>query len=163
MKKQTQKQVIEFEQVVQRGCRMDVHQETVVATVAGVGIKTETRTFSTFTNSLKELNDWLHSFGMTPVAMESTGVYWKPIFNILEGDFEILLVNGRHVKNIPGHKTDKQDWRWTGETIVQRIVERVVYRAVGNTAITGISLPAEIDGTGECGKESVAKDIGRRK
>jgi len=62
IKKQTQKQVIEFEQVVRRGCRMYVHKETVVATVAGVGIKTETRTFSTFTNSLKELNDWLHSF-----------------------------------------------------------------------------------------------------
>ena len=100
----TQKEVIEFEQVVGRGCGMDVHKETVVATVAGVGITQETRTFSTFTNSLKELREWLRSLGITHVAMESTGVYWKPVFNILEADFKILLVNARHVKNVPGHK-----------------------------------------------------------
>ena len=108
----TQKEVIELEQVVGRGCGMDVHKETVVATVAGVGITQETRTFSTFTNSLKELREWLRSLGITHVAMESTGVYWKPVFNILEADFEILLVNARHVKNVPGHKTDTKDSRW---------------------------------------------------
>lgn len=123
MRKQTQKPVIEFEQVVERGCGMDVHQETVVATVAGVGIKTETRTFSTFTNSLKELNQWLQSFGITHVAMESTGVYWKPVFNILEGDFEILLVNARHVKNIPGHKTDKKDSRWLTKLLLSGLLK----------------------------------------
>ncbi len=76
MKRKTQKarEVIEFEQVVERGCGMDVHKETVVATVAGIGIKQETRTFSTFTNSLKELKEWLKSVGITDVAMESTGV-----------------------------------------------------------------------------------------
>ena len=119
----TQTQVIEFEQVVERGCGMDVHKETVVATVAGVGIKTETRTFSTFTNSLKELNQWLQSFGITHVAMESTGVYWKPVFNILEGDFEILLVNARHVKNIPGHKTDKKDSRWLTKLLLSGLLK----------------------------------------
>lgn len=87
----TQKKVIEFEQVVERGSGMDVHKETVVATVRGLGIKEETRTFSTFTNSLKELRKWLKSLGITHVAMESTGIYWKPVFNILEADFEILL------------------------------------------------------------------------
>ena len=123
MKRQTQTQVIEFEQVVERGCGMDVHKETVVVTVAGIGIKQETRTFSTFTNSLKELRDWLKSLGITQVAMESTGVYWKPIFNILEADFEILLVNARHVKNVPGHKTDKRDSRWLTKLLLSGLLK----------------------------------------
>ena len=115
--------VIEFEQVVARGCGMDVHKETVVATVAGIGIKQETRTFSTFTNSLKELSEWLKSLGITTVAMESTGVYWKPIFNILEADFEVLLVNARHVKNVPGHKTDKRDSRWLTKLLLSGLLK----------------------------------------
>ncbi len=115
--------VIEFEQVVARGCGMDVHKETVVATVAGVGIKQETRTFSTFTNSLKELREWLQSYGITHIAMESTGVYWKPIFNILEGDFEVLLVNARHVKNVPGHKTDKRDSKWLTKLLLSGLLK----------------------------------------
>lgn len=132
MRKQTQKtqkrtaeteSVIEFAQVVARGCGMDVHKETVVATVAGVGIKQETRTFSTFTNSLKELKEWLTGLGITHVAMESTGIYWKPIFNILEADFEVLLVNARHVKNVPGHKTDKRDSRWLTKLLLSGLLK----------------------------------------
>lgn len=115
--------VIEFEQVVARGCGMDVHKETVVATVDGVGIKQETRTFSTFTNSLKELAEWLKGLGITHVAMESTGVYWKPVFNILEADFEILLVNARHVKNVPGHKTDRRDSRWLTKLLLSGLLK----------------------------------------
>jgi transposase len=115
--------VIEFEQVVARGCGMDVHKETVVATVAGVGIRQETRTFSTFTNSLKELGKWLSELGITHVAMESTGVYWKPVFNILEADFEVLLVNARHVKNVPGHKTDKRDSRWLTKLLLSGLLK----------------------------------------
>jgi len=109
---ETQKKVVEFEQIIERGCGMDVHKETVVATVSGTGIQQETRTFCTFTSSLKELNLWLKSLGITHVAMESTGVYWKPVFNVLEEEFEILLVNARHIKNVPGHKTDKKDSKW---------------------------------------------------
>jgi transposase len=125
MKRQTKtsREVIEFEQVVERGCGMDVHKETVVATVAGIGIKQETRTFSTFTNSLKELKEWLKSLGITDVAMESTGVYWKPVFNILEADFEIMLVNARHVKNVPGHKTDKRDSRWLTKLLLSGLLK----------------------------------------
>ena len=118
-----QKEVIEFEQVVERGCGMDVHKETVVATVAGVGIKQETRTFRTFTNSLKELRDWLKSLGVTTVAMESTGVYWKPVFNVLEADFEIMLVNARHIKNVPGHKTDTKDSRWITKLLLSGLLK----------------------------------------
>lgn len=123
MKTQTETQIVEFEQVVERGSGMDVHKETVVATVAGIGIKQETRTFSTFTNSLKELNEWLKSLGITHVAMESTGVYWKPVFNVLEADFEIMLVNARHIKNVPGHKTDKKDSRWITKLLLSGLLK----------------------------------------
>jgi transposase len=106
------KEIIEFEQHIERGCGMDVHKETVVATVSGQGIKTETRTFSTITSSLKSMAQWLKKNGITHIAMESTGVYWKPVYNVLEKDFEILLVNARHIKNVPGRKTDKADSKW---------------------------------------------------
>src|SRR3990172_1411062 len=121
---ETQKKpVVEFEQIVERGCGMDVHKETVVVTVSGVGIKQETRTFSTFTSSLKELKEWLKSLLVTHVAMESTGVYWKPIFNVLEEDFEIILVNARHIKNVPGHKTDKKDSKWITKLLLSGLLK----------------------------------------
>jgi len=76
-------ETIEFEQFVAKACGLDVHKETVVATVSGTEIKRETRTFSTFTRSLKEWKEWILSLGITHVAMESTWIYWKPVFNIL--------------------------------------------------------------------------------
>jgi len=118
-----QKSVIEFEQVVERGCGMDVHKETVVVTIQGKGIKTITKSYSTFTNSLIKLKEWLLKHGVTHVAMESTGVYWKPIFNVLGDDFTILLVNARHVKNIPGHKTDKRDSRWLSKLLLSGLLK----------------------------------------
>jgi transposase len=78
----------------------------------GTGIKKEIRTYSTMTNDLLRLKAWLKEREITHVAMESTGVYWKPIFNILEDAFEVLLVNARHVKNVPGRKTDVLDSEW---------------------------------------------------
>lgn len=102
---------IEFEQVVERGCGIDIHKSVLVCTVQGKGIKTETRSFDAFTGSILQLREWLLSLSITHIAMESTGVYWKPVYNILEGDFEIVLVNARHLKNIPGDKTDKKDSR----------------------------------------------------
>ena len=74
---------IEFEQVIDRGCGLDVHRDTVVATVMGKGIKTETRTFGTTTSSLNELGVWLESLKVTDGAMESTGIYWKPVLHVL--------------------------------------------------------------------------------
>jgi len=106
------KEKVEFEQVIERGCGLDVHKETVTATIKGEGIKQETREFSTYTRSLISLRDWLLKNGITHVAMESTGVYWKPIFNILGEHFTIILVNARHVKNVPGRKTDQLDSQW---------------------------------------------------
>ena len=113
MPKQKQPQEIAFEEVVERGCGLDVHKKEIVATVSGTGIEPETRTFQSTTRSLTELKEWLLALGVTHVAMESTGVYWKPVMNILEpGGFSILVVNARHIKYVPGHKTDKKDSAW---------------------------------------------------
>ena len=101
-----------MEIIVDRGCGLDVHKETVVACIMGTGIKKEIRTYSTMTNDLLRLKQWLEEKEITHVAMESTGVYWKPVFNILEDSCEMMLVNARHVKNVPGRKTDVQDSEW---------------------------------------------------
>jgi transposase len=107
------KNTIEFEQVVSRCCGLDVHKKEIVSTVDGEGIGKDTRSFSSTTRSLTELKEWLLELGVTHVAMESTGVYWKPVMNILEPvGFTILVVNARHIKYVPGHKTDKKDSAW---------------------------------------------------
>jgi len=95
---------VTFNQVVSRGCGLDVHQKLVVATIDGEGIRKVTREFGTFTSSLTELRDWLLEHGITHVAMESTGVYWKPVYHILEPTgMKVWIVNARHVKYVPGH------------------------------------------------------------
>lgn len=102
-----------FNQVVSRGCGIDVHKKTVVATIDGEGLRKITKEFGTFTSSLKDLRNWLLENSITHVAMESTGVYWKPVYNILEPTGMIIwIVNARHVKYVPGHKTDKKDSSW---------------------------------------------------
>ena len=101
-----------MENLLDRVCGMDVHKETVVVCIMGEGIKKEIRTFSTMTNDLIRLKQWLKENMITHVAMESTGVYWKPIYNILEDSFEIFLVNARHIKHVPGRKTDMKDCEW---------------------------------------------------
>src|SRR5207248_2384608 len=77
----------------------------------------ETRTFGTMTDDLLALGDWLADAGCTHVAMESTGVYWKPLWNLLEGQFELLLVNAQHIKAVPGRKTDVQDSEWLADLL----------------------------------------------
>jgi transposase len=104
-----------MKEILERCCGLDVHKDTVVATIMiGIGktMQKETKTFSTMTDDLKKLKDWLKSHQITDVAMESTGIYWKPIFNILGNSFGLLLVNARHVKNVPGRKTDVSDSEW---------------------------------------------------
>ena len=104
---------VTFKQVVSRGCGLDVHKKVVVATIDGEGIKKQTREFPTLTSSLKELKDWLLGHKVTHVVMESTGVFWKPVYNILEpGGLIVWIVNAAHVKYVPGHKTDKKDSAW---------------------------------------------------
>ncbi len=102
-----------FKQVVSRGCGLDVHKKVVVATIDGEGIKKQTREYDTVTSSLKELKDWLLENGITHVAMESTGVFWKPVYNVLEpAGLTVWIVNAAHVKYVPGNKTDKKDSTW---------------------------------------------------
>lgn len=99
---------------------LDVHKEKVVACVRklqGGSVRQEVRTFRTETNALLEMADWLTDEGVTTVAMESTGVYWKPIWNLFEGLFEMLLVNAEHIKQVPGRKTDVKDSQWIAELL----------------------------------------------
>jgi len=104
---------VSFKQFVSRGCGLDVHKKVVVATIDGEGIKKQTREFDTITSSLKELRDWLLENRITHVAMESTGVFWKPVYNVLEpAGLTVWIVNAAHVKYVPGHKTDKKDSAW---------------------------------------------------
>lgn len=113
---------IEFEQVVERGCGIDVHKNVIVATIKGKGLKETTKTFSGFTESIEEMRDWLKKEKITHAAMESTGVYWKPIYNILESDLDIILVNARHIKNVPGRKTDKKDSKWIAKLLLSGLL-----------------------------------------
>jgi transposase len=100
---------------------LDVHKKTVVTTIIvpdGQGVlRKETHTFETMTVELLALSDWMLSHGVTHVAMESTGEYWKPIYNILENNFEVMLVNAQHVKHVPGRKTDVKDSEWLAELL----------------------------------------------
>lgn len=114
---------IEFPQLIERGCGLDVHKDTVVATIRGDGLVEETRTFGTFTENLEDLCRWLQSSGVTHIAMESTGVYWKPVYYILEGYFQVILVNARHIKNVPGHKTDKKDSEWIAKLLLSGLLK----------------------------------------
>jgi len=113
-----QKGTVEFEQIIELGCGLDVHKKTIVATIRGTGIQEETRSYDSYTESLESLRDWLKENGITHIAMESTGVYWKPVYNILEEDFEVILVNARHIKNVPGQKTDRKDSKWIAKLLL---------------------------------------------
>ncbi|MGH9900236.1 MAG: IS110 family transposase [Pyrinomonadaceae bacterium] len=104
-------------EVVCHSCAgLDVHAKTVVACLLQDG-KTAVRTFSTMTDDLLALSDWLVAAGCTQVAMGSTGVYWKPVFNLLEGQMAVLLVNAQHVKAVPGRKTDVRDCEWLAQLL----------------------------------------------
>ena len=100
---------------------LDVHKDSVEACVrrtsAGGKVEHEVRHWGTATRELVAMSEWLAGVGVTHVAMESTGVYWKPIFNILEGQFEILLANAHHLKNVPGRKTDIKDCQWIAQLL----------------------------------------------
>src|SRR5260221_10250975 len=100
---------------------LDVHKATVVAcllvTAANGKVTKAIRTFATTTASLQELANWLTSQDVTHVAMESTGIYWRPVFNLLEGRFQVILVNAQHMKAVPGHKTDIKDSEWIADLL----------------------------------------------
>jgi transposase len=110
-----------MEVIYQRCCGLDVHKRSVVACLSTPGPdgtpKKEIHTFGTMTEDLLGLSDWLTGAGCTHVAMESTGVYWKPIYNLLEGDFALVLANARHIKAVPGRKTDVRDCEWIADLL----------------------------------------------
>lgn len=107
---------VTMEVVYPRCCGLDIHKKTVVACLLLSGergqVSKEIRTFGTMTDDLLELSDWLTRAGCTHVVMESTGVYWKPVYNLLEGAFELVLVNAQHYKQVPGRKSDVRDCEW---------------------------------------------------
>src|SRR5262245_4953849 len=99
---------------------LDVHKSSITACVliaqAGKPLK-HIRRFRSTTRELRELVAWLREFGVEHVAMESTGVYWKPVWNVLEGHFQIVLANAQHIKAVPGRKTDTKDCQWIAELL----------------------------------------------
>ena len=103
---------------------LDVHKDMVMARVRCVSepAHDETRSFDTTTSALLELGDWLAEHGVTHVAMESTGVYWKPIWHLLEGRFELILANAQHIKNVPGRKTDVIDAAWIADLLAHGLI-----------------------------------------
>lgn len=107
--------------MIERGCGLDVHQATVVACLLIVRkdgkVQKQMRTFGTTTRELVGLREWLLSEGCTQVALESTGVYWKPIYAILEGALEIVVANAQHIKKVPGRKTDVKDAEWIADLL----------------------------------------------
>jgi transposase len=100
---------------------LDVHKETIVACVrimVGGKATRQCRTFDTTTAGLEALLSWLAESGCTQVAMEATGVYWKPVWNILsDGKFELIVANAKHIKNVPGRKTDMNDAMWFADLV----------------------------------------------
>ena len=112
--------------IYKRVAGLDVHKKTVVAArmrVTEDRVEWETKTFGTTTPDLLELHDWLYEWELTHVAMESTGDYWKPVFNILEDSFEVWLVNAQHVKHVSGRKTDVKDSEWLAELMLHGLLK----------------------------------------
>jgi transposase len=104
---------------------LDVHQQTVVACTrsgAGKAVVYDVRTFGTSTPELLALSDWLTGHRCTHVAMESSGVYWKPVWHILDGHFELVLANAMHIRNIPGRKSDVNDATWIADLLAHGLI-----------------------------------------
>jgi transposase len=115
--------------VYQRCCGMDVHKNSVTACLLLIDdegeFRTEKRQLGTMTRDLNEMASWLASEGVQAIAMEATGVYWKPVWNILEAKkkFELLLVNAQHIKKVPGRKTDQGDSEWIAELLQHGLLQ----------------------------------------
>lgn len=114
-----------MEVIHERCAGLDVHQHTVVActrVAAGGKVAQEVRTFDTTTQGLLALCDWLTEHGCTHAAMESTGVYWKPVWHVLESSFELVLANAMHIRNVPGRKTDVSDAMWIADLLAHGLI-----------------------------------------
>ena len=109
-------------QVIHNRCAaLDVHKKTAVTTImmtrADGSVQESTRTFLTMTADLLALDDWLRSQDIKVIAMESTGVFWRPVFNLLEEGRQVILVNAQHMKAVPGRKTDVKDSQWLADLL----------------------------------------------
>lgn len=117
-----------MEAIVEKCCGLDVHQATVVACLlvgaANQKPKKEVRTFRTVTRELLAMREWLGEHGCTHVAMESTGVYWKPVYAVLEGAFELVVGNAHHIRNVPGRKTDVKDSEWIADLLRHGLIAK---------------------------------------
>jgi len=117
-----------MEVVLERCAGLDVHQASVVCCVliGAPGCKTQKllRSFGTTTRDLEALRAWLTEHGVTHVGMESTGVYWKPVYAVLEGDFDLIVGNAHHIKNVPGRKTDVKDAEWIAQLVRHGLVAK---------------------------------------
>jgi transposase len=117
-----------MEPIVERSCGLDVHQASVVACLlvgpADGRPRRETRSFGTTTSELEDLRAWLIEEGCTHVGMESTGVYWMPVFAVLEGHFELIVGNAAHIKNVPGRKTDVKDAEWIADLVRHGLIRK---------------------------------------
>src|ERR1044072_8336459 len=103
-----------------RCCGLDVHKNSIAACVLvreSGRVQKHQRRFGAMTQELRELITWVRQFAVTHVAMESSGVYWKPVWNILEPQFTIVLANAQHIKNVPGRKTDQRDAEWIAQLL----------------------------------------------
>src|SRR3954462_1493220 len=114
--------------IIERCCGLDVHQETVVACLltgaADARARKEVRTFRTVMRELEALRDWLKAAGVTHVGMESTGVYWRPVYAVLEGHVELIVGNARHIRNVPGRKTDVKDAEWIADLVRHGLIAK---------------------------------------
>lgn len=117
-----------MEPLIERCCGLDVHQETIVACLlvgkADERPRKETRTFRTVTRELLALREWLQEAGCTHVGMESTGVYWMPVYAILEDVFDLTVGNAQHIKNVPGRKTDVKDAEWIADLLRHGLIRK---------------------------------------
>ena len=147
-------------------CGWDVHKKTIPACLLISGARGkeqhEIRRFGTMTRDLLALADWLQSQQVTHGAMESTGVYWKPVWNILDGQVEVVLVNAQHIKAVPGRKTDTKDCQWIAELLQHGLLRGSFIpppdpAVAGSDADTGQSAPgpyrsrqSDAEGAGGC-------------
>jgi transposase len=150
--------------IYERVAGLDVHKKTVVAcrmrVTAEKRIEEETRTFGTPTAELLVLPDWLSEWDCTHVAMESTADYWKPVYNLLEGDFEVLLVNAQHVKKVPGRKTDATDAECRVDAA--RLIESQFHSGQATASVAGVDPLSQYAGAGTSPSGQPGGEVARK-
>src|SRR5437588_5477706 len=127
-----------------RCCGLDVHKSSISACIllreAG-RVQKHQRRFGAMSQELQELAEWLRQFRVTQVAMESSGVYWKPVWNILEKQFAVVLANAQHIKNVPGRKTDQKDAEWIAQLLQYGLLRaRCVLGGIKATCVKRLNL-----------------------